>query len=156
MHKRFLSLLLAVGLTAALTGGAAASAAAGKAPKLDPNGTIRLTSTVTSLGWNPSTFVGTESTSVIQFSNVYDRLLQLSTNFTVAPMIAKSYNLSADHKTLTFDLRSDIKFWDGTPLNADAVVANYLDKQAKKAAVNAIVMGMMTGVTALKIGRAHV
>lgn len=40
------------------------------------------------------------------------------------PGLATGYKYSADHKTLTITLRPGLKFSDGTPLDADAVVWN--------------------------------
>ena len=39
----------------------------------------------------------------------------------VEPLLAKSWNVSKDQLTWTFTLNRDIKFHDGTPLNAEAV-----------------------------------
>ncbi len=39
----------------------------------------------------------------------------------VVPLLAKSWNVSRDQLTWTFTLNRDIKFHDGTPLNAEAV-----------------------------------
>ena len=41
----------------------------------------------------------------------------------LTPWLAESYLTSADHLTWTFNLRPGVKFSDGTPLNAAAVVA---------------------------------
>ncbi len=42
----------------------------------------------------------------------------------IVPWLATSWETSVDGKTVTFQLREDVKFTDGTPFNADAVVAN--------------------------------
>ena len=44
---------------------------------------------------------------------------------TPVPLIAKSYTMSADGKTLTLPLRTDVKFADGTPLTAQDVVFTF-------------------------------
>jgi peptide/nickel transport system substrate-binding protein len=41
------------------------------------------------------------------------------------PLIAKSYTMSADGKTMTLPLRTDVKFADGTPLTAQDVVFTF-------------------------------
>ncbi|MEW6226973.1 MAG: ABC transporter substrate-binding protein [Bacillota bacterium] len=52
----------------------------------------------------------------------YDRLVQYDgKSTTVKPMVADSWNVSPDGKVYTFKLRRDVKFWDGTPLDAKAV-----------------------------------
>ena len=43
----------------------------------------------------------------------------------VRPALAESWTTSADGKTWTFSLRKNVKFHDGTPFNADAVLWNY-------------------------------
>jgi len=43
----------------------------------------------------------------------------------VRPALATSYTVSADGKEWTFKLRQGVKFHDGTPFNADAVVWNF-------------------------------
>lgn len=52
----------------------------------------------------------------------YDRLVQYDgKSTTVKPMLAGSWDISPDGKVYTFRLRRDVKFWDGTPLDASAV-----------------------------------
>jgi peptide/nickel transport system substrate-binding protein len=43
----------------------------------------------------------------------------------VRPALAEKWETSADGKTWTFHLRKNVKFHDGTPFNADAVIWNY-------------------------------
>ena len=43
----------------------------------------------------------------------------------VAPRLATSWKPSADGKTWTFNLKTGVKFTDGTPFNADAVCKNF-------------------------------
>jgi peptide/nickel transport system substrate-binding protein len=43
----------------------------------------------------------------------------------VRPCLATSYTVSADGKEWTFKLRQGVKFHDGTPFNADAVIWNF-------------------------------
>jgi peptide/nickel transport system substrate-binding protein len=45
--------------------------------------------------------------------------------FEVEPDLATDWSASADGKTWTFHLRKNVKFQDGTPFNADAVVFNF-------------------------------
>ena len=60
-----------------------------------------------------------------QFINpVYDRLTQVvagADGAEVAPMLATEWAYSEDGLTLTFTLRDDVTFHDGTPLDAEAV-----------------------------------
>ncbi|MFD9669636.1 ABC transporter substrate-binding protein [Rhodococcus sp. NPDC059968] len=58
---------------------------------------------------------------------LYDRLTAIEPVDgvpTVVPSVAESWDYSADGRTLTFSLRRDVKFHDGTPLDAKAVVAS--------------------------------
>ena len=60
-----------------------------------------------------------------QFSTpVYEALFDIVENGSAQPFLAEKYQVSDDMKTYTITLRSGIKFHDGTPLNAAAVVAN--------------------------------
>ncbi len=52
-------------------------------------------------------------------SNLCESLLRLHTDFSYGPNLATSWKYSDDKLTLTFQLRDDVKFWDGKPLTAD-------------------------------------
>ena len=43
----------------------------------------------------------------------------------ITTWLAKSWTVAEDNLAYTFELRSDVKFSDGTPLNADVVVATF-------------------------------
>ena len=51
-----------------------------------------------------------------------ERLLDLKNTGDFTPSVAKGYDMSRDLKTITIPLRDDVKFQDGTPCNAEAVV----------------------------------
>lgn len=53
--------------------------------------------------------------------NVFDPLIWQAPDLTYVPGLASSYEVSPDGKSFTFHLRHDIKFHDGTPMNAEAV-----------------------------------
>jgi peptide/nickel transport system substrate-binding protein len=73
------------------------------------------------------------NTSGFVMSTVYDSLLRYKTGTTdVAPGIAESWSTSADGLTYTFHLRHGVKFSDGTPLDAKAVIWN-VDRLLNKA-----------------------
>jgi peptide/nickel transport system substrate-binding protein len=55
--------------------------------------------------------------------NVYDTLVRVDAQNTVQPDLATSWTNTSPTQ-LVFTLRSDVKFQDGTPFNADAVVFN--------------------------------
>jgi peptide/nickel transport system substrate-binding protein len=56
---------------------------------------------------------------------VYGQLLELQPDGTVRKDLASDYSISADGKTVTINLRQGVKFSDGTPLDATAVVWNW-------------------------------
>ncbi len=57
--------------------------------------------------------------------NIYDTLVRVDEHNAVLPDLATSWSYtSSDHTKLVFTLRTDVKFHDGTPFNADAVVFN--------------------------------
>lgn len=55
---------------------------------------------------------------------IYDGLVRLSPEGKVEPWLAESFTPSADRLTWTFKLRTDVKFTDGTPFDAEAVKFN--------------------------------
>lgn len=55
---------------------------------------------------------------------VYEALFDIAEDGSTVPFLAEKYTVSDDMKTYTITLRPGIKFHDGTPLNAAAVVAN--------------------------------
>ena len=64
--------------------------------------------------------------SVNNTSNMFDTLVRFqATSTQVEPSLALSWNVSADGLVWTFKLRQGVKFHDGTPFNAEAVVFTY-------------------------------
>jgi len=55
---------------------------------------------------------------------MYDSLVRVTPKGEIIPWLATKWETSADGKTLTFTLRSDVKFHDGTVFDADAVKWN--------------------------------
>jgi peptide/nickel transport system substrate-binding protein len=53
--------------------------------------------------------------------NVYEGLVKLDTSGKIQPLLAKSWTISKDRKTYTFDLQKGVKFSNGDPFDADAV-----------------------------------
>lgn len=71
-------------------------------------------------------------------SQIHDPLLrQRPGDPKIYPGIAESYEVSDDAKEYTFNLRKDVKFHDGTPLNAEAVkfsLDRIIDPETRSAA----------------------
>ncbi|HEY3365625.1 MAG TPA: ABC transporter substrate-binding protein [Symbiobacteriaceae bacterium] len=67
---------------------------------------------------------------------IFDNLVKFAPgSTTIEPMLAKSWDISADGKTYTFKLREGVKFQDGTPFDAEAVkfsIGRQLTDDAKK------------------------
>lgn len=60
----------------------------------------------------------------IPYQLVYDTLLTMDEKGNIKPNLASSYAYDKSFKKLTLTLRTGVKFTDGTPVNASAVVAN--------------------------------
>ena len=53
--------------------------------------------------------------------NVFDPLIWQAPDLSYVPGLAESWDVAPDGKSFTFKLRQDVKFHDGTPMNADSV-----------------------------------
>src|SRR5262249_6720984 len=97
---------------------AAASAQGGRR-----GGTLRA-----ALDGDPPTMDPHRSGSLVDrhvYQSLYDKLVETDQSLRVVPMLATSWTISPDGKTVTFKLRQDVKFHDGTPFNAEAVKYNF-------------------------------
>ncbi|WNL39374.1 nickel ABC transporter substrate-binding protein [Halomonas sp. PAMB 3232] len=56
---------------------------------------------------------------------VYEPLVRYQADGTVAPWLARRWEVTNDGRTYTFTLRDDVTFSNGEPFNAAAVVANF-------------------------------
>jgi len=76
-----------------------------------------------SLSLDPALIDDGESAKVIE--NIYDTLVTFEPGTTkIKPALATDWKISDDGLVYTFYLRKGVKFHDGTPFNADAVVAS--------------------------------
>jgi len=74
----------------------------------------------------------TDGESVKACNNIYDTLVKYKEESTeVEPSLATSWETSEDGTTWIFHLREGVKFHDGTPFNAEAVVIS-LERQLKE------------------------
>jgi peptide/nickel transport system substrate-binding protein len=74
-----------------------------------------------SVGLDPA--YETDGNSFQVCDNIYEALVFYADESTeLQPGLAESWDISGDGKTYTFNLRKGVKFHDGTPFNADAVV----------------------------------
>ncbi|MFJ4616899.1 ABC transporter substrate-binding protein [Streptomyces sp. NPDC088812] len=114
------------------------------------------TGTLDEVTWNlptgePTTLdpakVGDYSPNTVE-ANLCDPLLRLQPDYSLAPGLATAWR-HPDDRTLVLDLRTDVTFWDGTPMTARDVVAS-LTRQGDPAtqSVNTQVMASVAAVTA--------
>src|SRR5919106_799106 len=77
-----------------------------------------------SVGLDPAVVTDGESFRVTR--NIYESLAEYQRDSTaVIPALAEGWETSPDGLTWTFALRRNVKFHDGTPFNAEAVVFNF-------------------------------
>ena len=65
-----------------------------------------------------------ERSMVSLFSLVYESLVYEDDSGMIQPLLAEDWNVSNSGKTITFTLRKDIRFSDGTPITAQDVAAS--------------------------------
>ncbi|MDR1393854.1 MAG: ABC transporter substrate-binding protein [Bifidobacteriaceae bacterium] len=87
-------------------------------------------------GINPATVV----TAFSYFAELaYEPLVYYAKGGTYEPALAESWQITEGNTGLTMELRQDVKFSDGTPVNAEAVKAS-LDYCASDASINALAL----------------
>ncbi len=59
------------------------------------------------------------------FQSLYDKLVDTDETLALVPMLAASWSISRDGKTVTLKLRQGVKFQDGTRFDANAVKYNF-------------------------------
>ena len=64
--------------------------------------------------------------------NVFETLTKIGPDGRVSPLLAESWEVSPDLKTFTFKLRKGVKFQNGEPFNAQAVVFSFKRAGAEK------------------------
>ena len=76
-------------------------------------------------GLDPTVSSGSGVTGMIELMALYDVLMRLDTTTgEYVPHLAKSLTPNNDYSVWTLELRPDISFGDGTPLDAEAVIAS--------------------------------
>ncbi|MET8542003.1 ABC transporter substrate-binding protein [Kitasatospora sp. NPDC004799] len=139
----------AVGLAAALLAGcsSAGPAAPGGGTGGTPvrGGTLKYAVAVGTSCLDPHVSPG-DVTAVIQ-RNVFDSLVYLDDKGAFHPWLAKSWQISPDARTYTFQLREGVTFHDGTAFDAAAVKANldHVKDPRTKSLYAASLLGPYTG-----------
>src|SRR5215475_8573219 len=88
-----------------------------------PGGTL-----VVALDQEPPTLDPHASPSAVTYqiiASVTENLLYRGPDGKLVPWLAESWTPSKDGRSVTFKLRRDVRFHDGTPFNADAVKFNF-------------------------------
>jgi peptide/nickel transport system substrate-binding protein len=89
--------------------------------KQDNRQTLVFTRGSDSVGLDPALENDGESFKVCD--NIYETLVTYESESTaVVPQLARSWDVSTDQLTWTFHLRTDVRFHDGTPFNAQAML----------------------------------
>src|SRR5690625_1202798 len=68
--------------------------------------------------------IGTAIVTSDIMGHVFETLLTVDEDYNIQPMLAESFEQSEDGKTITFELRENVKFHNGQELIADDVVAS--------------------------------
>jgi peptide/nickel transport system substrate-binding protein len=82
---------------------------------------LKVAATANVTTWDP---VKSFSTEALYMGNLYEQLLRINppgSKERFTPLLAESWESSADGLTWTFNLRPNVKFHDGEPLTAEAV-----------------------------------
>jgi peptide/nickel transport system substrate-binding protein len=138
---------LGVLLLAACTGGSGSGT--GKTSQANSNATLTIAWAEQLATLNPAT-TGARDVGPIA-TNIFDTLIWLDKKNKVTPDLATKWTVSADGLKYDFDLRSDVKFHDGTPFDAKAVVANidYITNAETASATSLTLLGPCTKAVAL-------
>ncbi len=82
-------------------------------------GIMRMTADLDNLTLDPHVDNGTWGRPVLYA--IFNTVVQYDSDFNIIPDVARSWEFSADGKTVTFHTQPGAKFQDGTPLDAEAV-----------------------------------
>jgi microcin C transport system substrate-binding protein len=98
-------------------------------PDAPKGGTLKLSAIGTFDSLNPFIIKGTPAAGQIYLgqSLIYDSLMDQSTDepFSMYCLLCESVELPADNTSITFNLRKEAKWHDGTPITADDVVWSF-------------------------------
>ena len=113
-----------IGLSLIGCGGEKKDSASGDNSKPEYGGTLIYAKNGPPISLDPAATKETESSVIV--ASIFDGLVeQQAGKAAINPALAKSWNISKDGLTYTFNLRSGVTFHDGTPFNADAVLFSF-------------------------------
>jgi peptide/nickel transport system substrate-binding protein len=75
-------------------------------------------------GWDPTVSTSQEIARVM-YHNVFEGLVRVDRTGAIVPALAESWSVSDDGLVWTFELRSPVKFHDGSDFGADDVLAKF-------------------------------
>lgn len=81
--------------------------------------TFRFSGTADAVTLDPHEITDNTSDNVAMM--IYDRLVKFDEQLDIVPDLAEKWSVSEDGRTWTFNLRTGVKFHDGTPFDANAV-----------------------------------
>ena len=84
-------------------------------------------------GLDPHLITAFNSVIIVQ-NNIYEGLTNIDSDLSVQPGLAKSWNVSSNGLTYTFNLHPNVSFHDGSKMDADDVKASILRVQSKEMA----------------------
>lgn len=114
---------------------------ASPAPPVQRGGTLKISELVSTLTFDPAT---PQTGGAWVWGTVFDVLMTYDpVAAQYQPKMAESLTSSADQATWTLKLRPGVKFTDGTPVDAAAVVYN-MERGAKGAAPTQALIGLIT------------
>ena len=95
-----------------------------------PKDTVTIGMVLEPPGLDPTTGAAAAIGEITHY-NIFEGLTKVNGDFTVTPLLAESWTLSPDLKTLTFKLRKDVHFQDGTPFTSKDVKFSFERAAAK-------------------------
>lgn len=113
------------------------------ASDFDADGHFNWAYTLNVSSWDPTT--STSGADQIFWGPVYDRLLRISADGEVEPMLATGFTPSDDLTSMTLTLQEGLTFADGTPFDAEAVKFN-LERSRAEGSRIASEISMITSV----------
>ena len=121
--KRVVTAVAAVAIAAMTLSGCSTS----DEPASDGEQTLTLAVSSDSLWGFVRTDIGTQvHQSSAYWMPLYDTIVKITPDLEILPNLATKWEYNDDLTVLTLTLRDDVKFTDGTPLDAEAVVQNLL------------------------------
>lgn len=136
--------MLAVGTACAGTDPAGNTAADGSRT-VDRTATLTVAQFSAPAGFDPVRGKPTGDPSYLTM--VYDQLLVLGQDMKVAPGLASAWTTSPDGRALTLDLRTDVRFQDGSALDSTVVQANF---ERAKALPQSATAPLLSSVSAIE------